>query len=319
MDVTAKHLHDENAAREYIEKLRWPDGPVCPHCGVIGTVYRLPIRQGKKGPKRQVLKCGSCRQQFSLLIGTIFEDSHIPLHKWLAAFDLYASSKKGFSAHQLHRTLKLTYKSAWFLAHRVRYCMERSPLKEKLAGIVEADETYIGGKPRRRQPNKGPAKGWLDRKTPVVTLVERGGKARSFVTERVTAASLGRVLAENVLSNTRLMTDSHPSYRTPGKQFASHETVDHLKDEYARGGVTTNTVEGYFSILKRGINGVYHHVGRQHLHRYLSEFDFRYNNRVRLGVDDDQRARLAVKQIEGRRLMYRRPRGGSPDGLEHLG
>ncbi len=228
MEITAKHLHDEDAAREYIEKLRWPDGPVCLHCGAIGKVYRLPIRYGKKGPKRQVLKCGSCRKQFSLLLGTIFEDSHIPLHKWLAAFDLYASSKKGFSAHQLHRTLKLTYKSAWFLAHRVRYCMERSPLKEKLAGIVEADETYVGGKPRHKQTRPGPAKGWLDdRKTPVVSLVERGGKVRSFVTERVTAASLGRVLKENVLADARLMTDSHPSYDSPGREFASHETVDH--------------------------------------------------------------------------------------------
>ncbi len=316
MEITARHLHDESAAREYIEKLRWPDGPVCPHCGVIGKVYRLPVRQGKKGPKRQVLKCGSCRQQFSLLVGTIFEDSHIPLYKWLAAFDLYASSKKGFSAHQLHRTLKLTYKSAWFLAHRVRYCMERSPLKEKLAGIVEADETYVGGKPREKGFYPGPR---THAKVPVVTLVERGGKARSFVTERVTAASLGRVLAENILSEARLMTDSHPSYETPGKRFASHETVNHLKGEYARGDVFTNTVEGYFSILKRGINGVYHHVGRQHLHRYLSEFDFRYNHRVRLGVDDDARARLALKQVEGRRLMYRKPVGASPDGLEHLG
>src|SRR6266849_1056363 len=236
MDLAERAIHDEDAAREYLEMLRWPDGPVCPHCGVLGKVYRLPARKGR----RQVIKCGSCRKQFSVTVGTIFEDSHIPLYKWLWAFHLYSSSKKGMSAHQLHRTLKITYKSAWFMAHRIGYCMRQSPLREKLSGIVEADETYVGGKPRQKQPHKGPAKGWLDRKVPVVSLVERGGTARSFVSERVTSESLRRILLENASTDSRLMTDSHPSYGPVGKPFASHETVDHSRDEYVRGDVTTN-------------------------------------------------------------------------------
>ena len=322
MDNSEKHLFDEDAAREYIEKLRWPDGPVCPHCGVIGTVYRLPIRQGKKGPKREIIKCGSCRKQFSLLLGTIFEDSHIPLHKWLRAFHLFASSKKGFSAHQLHRTLKITYKSAWFMAHRVRYCMKQEPLKEMLTGIVEADEAYFGGKPRNKQPGKGPARGWLrDRKTPIVALVERGGKMRSFVTTDVTAANVGRILAENISPESHLMTDSAPIYARTNitKRFARHGMTDHLKGEYAKpDGTHSNTVESAFSLLKRGVYGTFHSISRKHLHRYAAEFDFRWNTRVRLGVNDEQRTAIALRQAEGRRLRYRQPKSEDCDERSEL-
>jgi len=222
-------MYDEDAAREYLEKLRWPDGPFCPHCGVLGKVYRLPAAKGK----RQVLKCGSCRKQFSITVGTIFEDSHIPLHKWMLAFHLYSTSKKGMSAHQLHRSLKVTYKSAWFMAHRIRYCMGQSPLKEKLSGIIEADETYVGGKEKNKpfyKRNEGfGGKG----KVPVFSLVERGGRVRSMVMDKVTAPNLRKALMENADTRSRLMTDSARFYDQVGRPFTRHDRVDHSQEEYA--------------------------------------------------------------------------------------
>lgn len=287
--LVGKHLSDENAAYEYLTKLRWPDGPKCVHCGAE-KVYQLNV----KNVKRTVLKCGVCRKQFSATVGTIFEDSHIPLTKWLHGFQLVCSSKKGISAHQLHRMLGITYKSAWFMEHRIRYALTQSPFTGKLGGIVEADETYIGGKEKR---GEGPSK-----KTAVFALVERHGRVRSFAVDRVTSKNLREIIRENVSPETRMMTDEFKGYRGLKKEFASHETVNHSRGHYVRGEVTTNTVEGYFSLLKRGINGTFHHVSKHHLHRYLAEFDFRYNARKE---NDAVRAVMAVQGAEGKRLLYK--------------
>jgi len=301
----AKSYHDEDSARAFLEAQRWPDGkPGCPHCGEIGRSYRLPPIAGK--PKKDgeityrkgLWKCGACRKQFTVTVDTIFEDSHIPLNKWLMAFHLLCASKKGMSAHQLHRMLGVTYKSAWFMAHRIRYAMAQLNLT-KLSGTVEVDETYVGGKERGLQ-------GVKKNKAAVVSLVERGGKVRSFHTEMVTGKTLKQVVRENVASNAHVMTDGHPGYRGLKKDFRRHSTIRHSWKVYARKEgdvlISTNTIEGYFSILKRGINGVYHHVGKQHLHRYLSEFDFRYNSRH---IEDGERSLLAIRKVAGRRLKYR--------------
>ncbi|HEV2245606.1 MAG TPA: IS1595 family transposase [Terriglobia bacterium] len=297
----AKNFSDEDKAREFLENMRWPDGVACPHCGVIGQAYKLEPKPGAKTHVRKgVWKCGSCREQFTVTVGTIFEDSHIPLNKWLMAIHLLCASKKGMSAHQLHRMLGVSYKSAWFMAHRIRYAMNEES-SEKLSGIIEADETYIGGKVK----GKGCFEG-RQNKLPVVALVERNGRARSFHMEHVTAKNLRPVVDEYVQKGSSLMTDESGLYRSVSSHFASHDTVTHSMGEYVRKEpgktVHTNTVEGYFSILKRGINGVYHHVGKQHLHRYLSEFDFRYNSRKEA---DGERALQALKGFEGKRLTYR--------------
>jgi transposase-like protein len=304
----AKSYHDEDSARAFLEAQRWPDDkPGCPHCGEIGRSYRLPPIAGK--PKKNgeityrkgIWKCGGCRKQFTVTVDTIFEDSHIPLHKWLMAFHLLCASKKGMSAHQLHRMLGVTYKSAWFMAHRIRYAMAQLNLP-KLSGTVEVDETYVGGKqeygPHGLRKNKS-------NKAPVVSLVERGGNVRSFHQEVVTGKTLKQVVRENVSPSAHVMTDDHPGYGGLGKHFRRHSTIRHSWKVYARKEgdvlISTNTIEGYFSILKRGINGVYHHVGKQHLHRYLSEFDFRYNSRF---SEDGDRALLAIKGASGKRLTY---------------
>lgn len=301
-------FQDPLVAAEYLESLRWPNGPVCPHCGNDEKHYSLPHKT------RRLWKCASCRKQFTVTVGTIFEGSHIGLHKWLLAFYLLCSSKKGMSAHQLHRMLGVTYKSAWFMAHRIRYAMEQPPFQAQLTGVVEADETYVGGKVRRsnrrqtkpldpKQPDKRMQTGRGADKTPVLALVERGGRVRSFRMANVTGESLGGAIRRHVAREAHLRTDSYPSYKKVGKEYASHETVDHNR-EYVRGDAHTNTVENFFSILKRGINGVYHHVSEAHLPRYLAEFDFRYNNRAGNGIDDAERTRLALLGGEGKRLRY---------------
>lgn len=287
--LSGKHLNDEQAAYEHLAKIRWPEGPICVHCQ-SKKVYTLKVA----GTKRVVLKCATCRKQFSATVGTIFERSHIPLSKWFMAFQLMSSSKKGMSAHQLHRMLDITYKSAWFLAHRIRHVMKQTPFGDKLGGIVEADETYIGGKTRGR--------GNIDNKIPVFALVERGGKVRSFTMPLVTSVNLKRAIHEHVEKSATLMTDELPGYKKIGKEFADHQTVNHSKKEYVRGAATTNTVEGYFSLLKRGLTGTYHHVSARHLHRYLDEFNFRYNAR---SVNDAIRNHGAVRATEGKRLQYR--------------
>jgi len=287
--LSGKHLNDEQAAYEHLAKIRWPEGPRCVHCQ-SEKVYTLNV----SGSKRVVLKCAKCRKQFSATVGTIFEKSHIPLTKWFMAFQLLASSKKGMSAHQLHRMLDITYKSAWFMAHRIRHVMKQTPFGDKLGGIVEADETYIGGKSR--------GMGHIPNKMPVFALVERGGRVRSFTMPTVTATNLKRSIQEHVNTDAKLMTDELAAYTKIGKHFADHQTVNHSQKEYARGEAGTNTVEGYFSLLKRGLTGTYHHVSPRHLHRYLDEFNFRYNARKE---DDAMRAFLAVQQTEGKRLQYR--------------
>jgi transposase-like protein len=235
----------------------------------------------------------------------VFEGSHIPLHKWLLAFYLLCSSKKGMSAHQLHRMLGVTYKSAWFMAHRIRYAMEQPPFARPLTGVVEADETYVGGKERnRKRQDKQKKTGRGTNKIPVVVLVERGGEARSFRMANVTGFEIKGAIRRNVARESRIMTDSFKSYRGLGKEFASHEYVSHSDGEYVRGEVHTNTAENYFSILKRGIDGTYHHISEAHLPRYLAEFDFRYNNRIGLGVDDAERTRRALAGVVGKRLTY---------------
>ena len=294
---------DKDEAREYLERLRWPNGPACPHCG--GTIiYALQAKPDSKRPVRKgVYKCKECRKQFTVTVGTIFEGSHIPLNKWLTAFSLMCSSKKGISAHQLHRLLGITFKSAWFMAHRIRYAMDEGPFKEKLIGVIEADETYVGGKSYgRKHTGRGTTK------SPVAALVQRDGKVKSKHVPRVTSANLREFLWENAdKSSTTLMTDEFPVYKLIGHSFKEHKVIKHRLKQYVKGEVHTNTVEGYFSILKRGINGVYQHVSKKHLQRYLYEFDFRYNTRK---VDDAERTVAALSQIEGKRLIYKETKLG---------
>jgi len=313
----AQHFSDEDKAREFIEKLRWPDGPVCPHCGEIDNAYRLEPKPSKKNThvRKGVWKCGGCREQFTVTVGTIFEDSHIPLSKWLLAYHLLCASKKGMSAHQLHRMLKVTYRSAWFMAHRIRYTMTQEPLSSKLTGVIEVDETYVGGKLRvgayRKRPymrdrgEKPKYPSVTSNKAAVVSVLQRGGRVQSRHVERVTAENLKPIINQMIAEDAHVMTDSSTVLK--GALIArKHDQVNHVAKEYVRyeDGVciTTNTIEGYFATLKRGINGVYHHVGKQHLHRYLSEFDFRYNSRKE---KDGDRTLLALKGTGGKRLMLR--------------
>ena len=265
-------------------------------------MYRLePKAESKKPGRKGLLKCKECRKQFTVMVGTIFSDSHIPLHKWLMTFYLMCSSKKGISAHQIHRMLGVTYKSAWFMCHRVRYALDMPPLKDKLAGIVEIDETYVGGKNKNRHADKKIKGRGAVGKAPVVSLVERGGRVRSLPVKTVSAKNLKEILNEKVSTESRIMTDSYAPYTQAAEGFASHETVNHSEGEYVRGDVTTNSVESFFALLKRGIMGTFHHIGEQHLHRYTSEFDFRYSNRK---VTAGERTLLAIQGIEGKRLTY---------------
>jgi transposase-like protein len=292
--------HDEDAARAYIEGVRWPDFVTCPLCG---SVEKISLLGGESmGPGWWY--CGACKGKFTVRVGMIFERSHIPLHKWLLALRMMASSKKGVSAHQLHRTLGITYKSAWFLGHRIREAMSETgsaPLGGE-GSFVEADETYVGGRARNRA-YKAPAP-----KKAVVSLVERSGRVRSQHVPEVTAANLRPILEAGIDKASHLRTDESGVYWKAGEKFASHRTVNHSEKEYVRGDASTNAAENFFSILKRGIYGTYQHVSEEHLRRYLAEFDFRHNNRAKLGIDDTERARLAIVGAEGKRLTYRRTR-----------
>lgn len=282
-----------------MEALRWRNGVTCPHCGA-DDIKKLEGKAHRKG----LYQCNACRDQFTVTVGTVFERSKVRLHKWVLATYLLTSSKKGMSAHQLHRMLGVTYKTAWFMAHRIREAMtatDTTPMGG-VGGEVEVDETYIG-----RKPGEPAVKSPLGHKMKVVTLAERRvGVARSFVVDNVTAAEVGAIVARNVAPETRLLTDEAMLYKNIGKGFAAHGRVNHQKGEYVRGTIHTNTIEGFFSIFKRGMRGVYQHCAEHHLHRYLAEFDFRYTNRAANGIDDKDRGALAIIGAAGKRLTYRR-------------
>jgi len=308
-DLTNPIYHDADKAREHLEAIHWPDGPVCPHCGNFDQ-KRLKKLQGKS-TRPGVFKCNECRKPFSVTVGTVFERSKIPLNKWVLATHLMAASKKGMSAHQLHRMLGVTYKTAWFMAHRIREAMAPSPKdKGPLGGegkTVEADTTYVGGKEYNKHQNKRNPKnlGGLGKQI-VHVLVERGGRAKSDHIASVSGKTLRPILVKQVDRKSALMTDTGGGYHRVGKEFARHEMVDHGAKEYVRGDAYSNTAEGYFAILKRGIIGVYHHVSEAHLKRYLAEFDFRYNYRASLKVSDKERADKLLEGARGKRLTYRR-------------
>jgi len=306
----AKYFSDEDAARELLEKMKWPNGAACPRCGGADPYKLTPKATSKKPGRKGLYKCRACRKQFTVTVGTVFEDSHIPLSKWLLAIHLLASSKKGMSAHQLHRNLGISYKGAWFMAHRLRYAMQNGPLAGLMGGpdaVVEADETYIGAK--RVRGSKRGRPGPDSHKTPVVALVERGtGRVRAFPMPRVTERNLFRAIVENVDRESHLMTDELYGYRGVGTMMKGHGVIKHSIGEYVRENAHTNTVEGFFGLLKRGITGVYHHVSRGHLQRYCDEFSFRYENRK---LSDGKRANLLVQGAEGKRLTYKQPAGTS--------
>jgi len=296
--LEAKVLQDEAAAYAWLEARIWPEGPVCPHCGGVDRISKM----GGKSTRIGVYKCYQCRRQFSVKVGTVFEDSHVPLRLWLQAMYLLCSSKKGISSNQLHRTLGVTLKTAWFMSQRIREAMRTVGVVPMggAGSIVEADETFIG---RKEDSIKRRGHG---HKNAVLSLVDRNsGQVRSFHVEGTSAADIVPIINANVAKETAMMTDEGGHYFTLGDHFASYESVSHKTDEYVRGDVHTNTVEGYYSVLKRGMKGVYQHCSEKHLHRYLGEFDFRYSNRVRLGVDDVERTELALKGIVGKRLTYR--------------
>jgi transposase-like protein len=296
-DLQNPIFHDETKAREWLEARVWPNGCVCPHCGA--TEERTRRLEGK-AHRAGLYQCNACREQFTATVGTVMERSKIPLPKWLMAVYLLSASKKGMSAHQLSRMLGVSYKSTWFMMHRIREAMrEPSFAAGPLGGadkVVEADETYVGGKAKNRK-NKVPPK------EPVVALVERDGNVRGYHVANVDSETLRPILVEQIEASSRLMTDESKVYTKVGKTFASHETVNHSIEEYVRGDAHTQTVENYFSLLKRGIVGVYHHVSAAHLKRYVGEFDFRYNTRK---VTDMERAALAAEGIKGKRMTYRR-------------
>lgn len=310
--LSRPYFHCEAAAFEHVEGMLWPNGAHCPHCGNMGKIYELkgvrskPSKKNPEGVERHGLKkCGECRKQFTVRIGTIFEESHIPLHKWLQAIYLMCSSKKGISSNQLARVLEITVKSAWFLSHRIREAMRSDDLTPMggAGQFVEVDETFIGNdrtvKPKHTKKGRGYA-----HKHKVLALVNREGKARSMVVDDLKASTLTPILKDNIAAETRVITDEAGQYKNLNKEF-EHDFVRHGQGEYGRGEVHTNTIEGYFSIFKRGMKGTYQHCAKKHLHRYLAEFDFRYNNRIKLGVDDKARAENALKSVIGKRLSYR--------------
>jgi transposase-like protein len=293
--LSVAHLHNEAAAFARLEAIIWPNGPVCPHCGGVDRI--TPVTGGRIGLRR----CGDCKKQFTCKVGTVFEDSKIPLHKWFQAAHLLASSKKGISSHQLHRTLGVTYKTAWFMSHRLREAMRDTP-KGQIGGpekIVEADETFfVNRKGFKKRTGVG-------HKMAIMSLVERGGPIRSVVMDRVNRKNVEKVIRRNVHHESRLMTDTAAYYKGRGHfGIAQHEMVNHEAGEYAYDDVYVNTLEGVFSIFKRGMKGTYQHCSEQHLHRYVAEFDFRYNNRSKLGIEDAERTANALKGIVGKRLTY---------------
>lgn len=311
-DLSRPEFHDPEAARQWLENELWPDGPVCPHCGSIDQATLMRGKSHRPG----LYQCNACREPFTVTVGTLYERSHIPLNKWLAATHLLMASKKGMSALQVGRLLGLSKKTSWFLCHRIRESLpEELPLKggEPVGGkgkVVEIDETYVGGKEANKHAHKRtPGSQGGAGKAIVLSLVERGGKVRSRHIANVTGKTLRDTIVTQVDRSSYIMTDEAPQYKKIGEEFSGHGSVNHSAEEYVRAYFYhTNTVEGYFSILKRGIVGVYHHTSTAHLHRYLAEFDFRYNNREANGVGDAERMAKSIQGIVGRRLTYRRTR-----------
>jgi len=304
---------NETHAREFVEAKRWPNGPVCPFCQ-SQAIYTLTPKPGSTSPVRAgVYKCKACRKQFTVRVGTIFEDSHIPISKWLMAIHLMTSSKKGISSHQLSRELGITLKSAWFLSHRVREAMRQEPMLGLLSGTVEVDETYVGGKPRpQNHPVEGEARktkrGRGTDKQPVMVLVERDGSVRAMPIERVDSNTLKQAIRENVDPSSTIMTDQWSAYQGIGEEFeGGHHTVNHSQKEYVRytedGGefISTNTGESYFALLKRGHYGIFHQLSKKHLHRYCDEFTFRWDHRK---VTDGEHMVAVIRAAKGKRLMY---------------
>jgi transposase-like protein len=301
--LSEPHFHNEAAAIARLEAIVWPKGPFCPRCGGFDRI--TPVKGARAGLRR----CGPCKREFTITVGTIFERSHVKLHKWFQAAHLLTSSKKGFSAHQLHRTLKVTYKTAWFMEHRLREAMRDGHFSVPLGGegkTIEMDETFVGGleKNKHRSKRKHLGTGGSGKEA-VYTLVERGGRVRSHHVPSVNAKNLRPIIEAQIDGATVVYTDEGGTSKGLGRLFDKHDSVNHSIGEYVRGDVHTNTIEGYFSILKRGINGVYHHISQQHLKRYLAEFDFRYNERAALGVNDEARADRLIRGIVGKRLLYR--------------
>lgn len=311
--LSAKHFHDDAAACGLLESIRWANGRVCPHCGSVDHSYATKRRQ-RNGAL--VYRCAEkgCRKDFTVTTKSVMEASHIPLHKWMQGFYFMSSSKKGVSAHQLHRSLGITYKSAWFLTHRIREAMRAGGLVTPMGGegkIVEADETYYGRVDKANIRTKTTSgrpftkSGKTANKRPIVALVERGGSVRTFHVAVANKDAINKIISENIARESRLHTDESRLYVDAHTMFASHERVKHSAGEYARGDVHTNTAEGYFGVFKKGMRGVYQHCAEKHLHRYLSEYDFRFNHRTALGISDIERTEAAIRGAEGKRLTYR--------------
>jgi transposase-like protein len=300
--LSAKHYHDEDAAFAFVEANVWPEGPVCPHCGGFDRISKMEGNATRKG----LHKCYQCRKQFTVRVGTVFESSHVPLHIWLQAIFFVAGSKKGISSNQLHRTLGVTLKTAWFMSHRIREAMRSGGLglMGGDGGRVEVDETFIGYKPGYV---RDPRKAGSAHKLRVVALVDRNtGAARSMPANSMVRDEVAQIVRANVAKEAKLTTDESRLYSAVGREYAGHDFVTHGRREYVRGDVSTNTVEGFFSIFKRGMRGIYQHCHEKHLHRYLAEFDFRYSNRAALGCNDSDRADALLRGIVGKRLTYKK-------------
>lgn len=298
-DLSRPEFHDAEKAREWLEARVWKNGRICPHCGVVDQSTLMKGKSHRPG----LYQCNACREPFTVTVGTLYERSKVPLNKWLAATHMMMASKKGVSALQIGRMFGLSKKTAWFLCHRIRESLRVDGSIAPLGGdgaVVEADETYIGRK------EGAEVKRGYGHKRAVLSLVERGGEVRSFHVDNTSAAHVIPILKANIAKETALMTDEAGQYRYAGQHFASHDFTTHSAGEYVRGDVHSNTVEGFYSIFKRGFKGIYQHCGEQHLHRYLAEYDFRYNTRAKLGFDDAARMERSISGIVGKRLTYRR-------------